>query len=95
MIKRLAKSSTELIIAQFLTAKGRRHDPRNHCVPILAVLPDPIDDNVALIVMPALLTFSINEFVVVSEVVDFMFQTLEVCLFRVLNFRPEIAPHSS
>lgn len=80
MIKRVIKRSAELNIAQFLSASRRRHDPRNHCVPILAVLSDPVDDNVALIVMPALLSFEFNAFVIVSEVVDFMFQTLEVHL---------------
>lgn len=51
-------------------------DPRNHCVPIYDHFPDDFDEKYAYIVMPLLRRFNDPPFSFVSEVLDFMTQTL-------------------
>lgn len=71
------KSPHEAEIAQFLSSEPLRSDPRNHCVPILDVLDDPVD-NQTYIVMPMLVMCNIPFFQTVGEVVAFFQQALEV-----------------
>ncbi|KAI0077840.1 hypothetical protein K474DRAFT_1595284 [Panus rudis PR-1116 ss-1] len=80
-IKKVNASSQEAEIGLYLSRAEIQQDPRNHCVPILDVLPDPLDMAQKLIVMPYLRPFDDPEFVVIGEVVDFVRQTLEGLAF--------------
>ncbi len=77
-MKRIKKASSEYTIAKFLTSSGLLSDPRNHCVPILDYFEDDSEEDLAFIVMPLLRQFDSPPFSFISEVVDFIFQTLEV-----------------
>lgn len=68
----------EVEIAQFLSSGQVAHDPRNHCVPILDVLQDPVEPNTAILVMPLLMSFQQSEFETVGEVIAFCKQVFEV-----------------
>ena len=74
-IKTVEKHSGEIEIAQFLTSI---HDSRNHCVPVLHVLADPIDLKRSLLVMPFLRDYNSPELGTIGDVIDFVDQTLEV-----------------
>lgn len=78
MIKKTVRKSSEISIARYLRHGGRNLHPHNHCVDILDVLPDPLDDTVELLVMPALMRVGQVKFWQISEVVDFMRQLLQV-----------------
>lgn len=68
----------EIKIAQLLACEELLVDLSNHCVPIFYVLPDPVDNQMSLLVMPYLRPFNVPEFDTAAEVVDFIHQTLEV-----------------
>lgn len=77
-IKSCTNDSQEIEIAQYMTTA---RDPRNHCVRVLDVFPDPLDPDVTLLVMPYLRPCNDPAFVNVGEILDFIDQTLEVsCL---------------
>ncbi|KAI0077826.1 hypothetical protein K474DRAFT_1039953 [Panus rudis PR-1116 ss-1] len=76
-IKIVKTSTQEEQIGLYLSRPEVRHDPQNHCVPILEALPDPLDSFQRLIVMPFLCPFDEPEFLAIGEVVDFVRQTLE------------------
>lgn len=59
-------------------------DPRNHCVQLLEVLPDPLQADSALMVMPYLRPFDDPEFGAIGEVVEFVKQILEVSSLRIV-----------
>ena len=61
--------------ASYLTEK--RSD-RNHCVPILDVFQDPLEPDMALLVMPLLRRFNDPEFGTINEVMDFVRQSIDV-----------------
>ena len=65
----------ELHIAKYLTEQ-RSH--RNHCVPVLDIIQDPLEPHMALLVMPYLRRFNSPEFGTIDEVMDFIRQSLEV-----------------
>ncbi len=77
MLKKVVRNLPEVTIAQSLTTPERLQDPRNHCVPILDQFRDDSDMATAFIVMPLLREFWDPSFVFVSEVIDFVKQTLE------------------
>lgn len=77
-IKRIGKNDEESRIAQMLSTKELRADPRNHCVPIIEVIDDPSDDSISYVVMPLLRNADSPPFQYVKEVVDFVDQILEV-----------------
>ncbi|TDL14245.1 hypothetical protein BD410DRAFT_903095 [Rickenella mellea] len=77
MLKKVAAESKELTIAQFLTTPELLQDPRNHCVPIFDHFADDGDPSVNFIAMPVLRTFDDPPFYTVSEVLEFIEQTLE------------------
>lgn len=79
-IKRIPNNTHEVQLARFLTSAEKLELPNNHCVPILDVLADPFDKSLSLMVMPYLRPFNDPEFTAIGEVVDFIGQTLEVCL---------------
>lgn len=61
-----------------LSSPERLREPSNHCVPILdhfCLESEEID----FLVMPLLVPFDGPPFLYVTEVVDFVRQTLEVC----------------
>ncbi|CCL99642.1 uncharacterized protein FIBRA_01662 [Fibroporia radiculosa] len=71
----------EIEIAQYLSSEPLSADPDNHCVPILEVLQDPHEENVAILVMPLLRDCNDPEFHTFGEVVAFFHQ-----LFHGLRF---------
>ncbi|KAI0634041.1 kinase-like domain-containing protein [Trametes polyzona] len=77
-IKRFRTDSQELPIVQFLSTLK---DDMNHAVPLLAVLPDPIEDSMALLVMPFLRPCNNPDFAIIGEVVDFIDQMVEGLVF--------------
>ena len=81
-IKSVKRSTDELSVAQFLSSQQFLRDETNHCVPIFEVLEDPIDTSASLMVMPYLRPFNNPEFRTIGEVVDFVSQTLEVCVLE-------------
>ncbi|KAI0077838.1 hypothetical protein K474DRAFT_1707019 [Panus rudis PR-1116 ss-1] len=80
-LKVVDRATQEAQIGQYLSRLEVRDDPRNHCVPILDVLPDPLDLSHQLIVMPYLRPFNDPEFMTIGEVADFARQTLEGLTF--------------
>ena len=80
-IKRVRRRSQEPSIALFLSPTEKKNgDPRNHCVPILDCFTDESLPNLTFLVMPLVRRFDNPPFFAVDEVLDFMRQTLEVCL---------------
>lgn len=78
-IKQVGHSSHEIEIAEMLsTRESLLQDPMNHCVPILDHFSDPEEPNVDYIIMPLLLPFDNPAFYDISEILNFMFQMLEV-----------------
>ena len=65
-------------ISQLLSSEPLVSDPRNHTVPILEVLDDPEDTDIAYIVMPMLTACYAPPFNTVGEVVAFFQQAIEV-----------------
>ncbi|THH15510.1 hypothetical protein EUX98_g9455 [Antrodiella citrinella] len=76
-IKVVPRTTQEITIARMLSSKDVNGNPNNHCVPVLDVLPDPLDPSNALLVMPYLRPFNDPPFEVIEEVMDFIRQTLE------------------
>ncbi|KAI0077842.1 hypothetical protein K474DRAFT_1707023 [Panus rudis PR-1116 ss-1] len=84
-IKMVKSSTEEADIGLYLSRPEIRRDPRNHCVPILEVLPDPVTSSQRLVVMPFLSPFNDPEFIAIGEVVEFVRQTLEGLSFMHLQ----------
>ena len=80
VIKRISRQSEEASIAQRLSTKELRADPRNHCVPIIEVIEDPNDDSISYMVMPLLRNANLPPFQYMKEIMDFVDQVLEVRL---------------
>lgn len=78
MLKKVVQNMPEVTVAQFLTTPESLRDPRNHCVPILDQFCDDSDTATVFIAMPLLREFWEPSFVFVSEVMEFVQQTLEV-----------------
>ena len=81
LLKRIRTDSAELDIARRFSLPEYRSDPRNHCVPILDVIPDADDPTMSYIVMPFLRYVDNPPFVSVENILDCVDQLLEVCLF--------------
>lgn len=81
VLKAVHRQGGELRIAMMLSSAEALQDPLNHCVPILDYFGDFNTPGPDFIVMPVLRKFRNPEFCMVSEVVDFVRQTLEVCLY--------------
>ncbi|KAG5728903.1 hypothetical protein E4T56_gene3822 [Termitomyces sp. T112] len=77
IIKVVDSSTDEYPIAQFLNSPELRSDKRNHCVPILDVLPCPSDDTKLLMVMPYLDHFNRVPFRRVGEVFESIYQYVQ------------------
>ena len=78
VIKRVERGSKEVEIAQMLSTRESLNEEDNHTVPILDYFDDKEDKVVGFLVMPFLRPFDDPEFSFVSEVVDFVHQTLHV-----------------
>lgn len=74
-IKVTQNDKQELQITHFLSSI---RESQNHCIPIFQVLPDPLDSNSSLMVMPYLRPCNDPEFWTIGEVIDFIDQTVEV-----------------
>ncbi|KAJ3015694.1 hypothetical protein NUW54_g170 [Trametes sanguinea] len=81
LIKRIRRSSREIDIATYLSSAEMRKDPRNHSVPVLDVLNDPIDDTVAFLIMPFLRYIDDPPFESLENVLDCCEQLLEGLAF--------------
>lgn len=78
-IKRLLRNTEEIAIARYFSDPERRNDPHNHCVPVLDYFTAVVEGSEEhYIVMPLLRKFFEPSFFVISEIVDFMRQMLEV-----------------
>lgn len=89
-MKRISKSSSEYTIAKSLTSPALLSDPRSHCVPILDYFEDDSEEDLAFMVMPLLRRFDRPPFSFVSEVIDFIHQTLEVSFACIIELTTEI-----
>ncbi|KAG8957998.1 hypothetical protein FRC03_009554 [Tulasnella sp. 419] len=81
MMKPTPKNSSELLITSLLSSGTLRDEPRNHSVPLLEVLDDPLDPNTALMIFPLLRRANEPEFASVADCIDFIEQTLEGIAF--------------
>ncbi|KAI0629598.1 kinase-like protein [Trametes polyzona] len=77
-IKTFYKHGQESHVARFLS---NITDPQNHTVPILDIFPDPLDPELALMVMPYLRPCNNPEFATIGEVVEFVDQTVDGMVF--------------
>lgn len=77
-IKQVSALSREIEIGEMLSTRESLQDPLNHCVPFLDHFSSPEEPNIVYIVMPLLRPFDNPEFYDISEILDFMSQTLEV-----------------
>ncbi|KAF9534658.1 hypothetical protein CPB83DRAFT_802734 [Crepidotus variabilis] len=68
-------------ITEFFSTRRMTSDTRNHVVPFYDCFADTYSPNIQFMVMPVLRRFDDPEFVVVSEVVDFISQALEGLVF--------------
>ncbi|KAG8947766.1 hypothetical protein FRC00_008940, partial [Tulasnella sp. 408] len=80
-LKHTNKDSPEVEIGQYLSSEELRHDPRNHCLPILEVLRNEDDPEHVILVMPWLRRIDSPQPASVRECVDFVQQTLEGLIF--------------
>ena len=77
-LKLVRSSSDELSLLRLLSSAPYREDPRNPCVPILEIFPDPRDDSTTYVVMPLLRMIDRPPFAIVQDVLDFVDQMLNV-----------------
>ncbi|KAJ3009470.1 hypothetical protein NUW54_g2770 [Trametes sanguinea] len=77
-IKAVRKGGDEIRISQFLSTL---QDSKNHCVPIVDALEDPLDSSKTLMIMRYLLPWDEPELAMVYDVVDFVTQMLEGLAF--------------
>ncbi|KAI9001450.1 kinase-like domain-containing protein [Trametes punicea] len=80
-LKRVRSDSHELQIHSYLTSIKMRCDPRNHCVPLLDVVQDPLDADESIIVMPFLRYIDSPPFETVDDVLEFLYTILEGLVF--------------
>ncbi|KAJ7259932.1 hypothetical protein B0H12DRAFT_1108029 [Mycena haematopus] len=88
MLKSISKSKHpfEVEIATLLGSPPLGDDPRNHSIPILDVLQDPVDTDKQILVMPRLMEFDSPIFDTVGEVVACFRQIFEGIQFMHENF---------
>ena len=80
-IKRVQSDSQELRLLSYLSSEELRQDPRNHCVPLLDVLTNPLEPTTTFMVMPFLRYIDDPDFELVEDVLECLDQLLEVCTF--------------
>ena len=77
MLKKVS-TARELAISQLVSSPRLRHDPRNHCVPLLEVIGLSGAHDQKLMVMPLLRPFDQPRFQTFGEFVTFFTQTCDV-----------------
>ena len=77
-IKKIASGYPEEKLASHLSSTELRSDPRNHCVPILDLIPAPNGEPMTYVVMPLLRYIDKPPFETVDEVLECGEQLLEV-----------------
>ncbi|KAI0676773.1 kinase-like domain-containing protein [Trametes maxima] len=80
-LKKVPSSSHELEILSYLSSEEMRHDPRNHCVPLLDVLQDHSDPSTVFMVMPFLRYIDSPQFETVDDTLECLDQVLEGLVF--------------
>ncbi|KAJ3009451.1 hypothetical protein NUW54_g2780 [Trametes sanguinea] len=75
-LKPVKKHGNEIEISLYLSSLK---DQRNHSVPVIDTLDDPLDSSKTLMVMQYLRSFDDPEFAMTGDVIDFVDQMLEVC----------------
>ncbi|KAH8103562.1 kinase-like domain-containing protein [Cristinia sonorae] len=75
-MKAVSNDSIELKIARMLSPTVKPN-PNNHCVPILDMIPDPLNPQNIILVMPSLRPCNNPDFDTVEEIMDFIGQTIE------------------
>ncbi|KAM5532635.1 hypothetical protein V8D89_013679 [Ganoderma adspersum] len=81
LLKRVAADSMEVKIASYFSSQGIREDPRNHCIPVLDVIPDKDNSNKCYLVMPFLRYVDRPPFESVQSILDCGEQLLEGLVF--------------
>ena len=77
MLKRVS-TAMELEISLLVSTPRLRHDPRNHCVPLIEVIELPYAHDQKLMVMPFLRPFHKPRFQTYGEFVAFFTQICDV-----------------
>ena len=83
VIKQVQTDSPEISIGVMLSTPESLDNPNNHCVPILDHFSNPEESEITYIVMPLLREFNDPKFYDISEMLDFVQQTLEVRELRI------------
>ncbi|KAG8914067.1 hypothetical protein FRC01_004240, partial [Tulasnella sp. 417] len=76
-LKPVPKTSPEIEIGCLLTSEDMRKDPRNHAIPLLDVINDPVVSNTVILVLPLLRLINSPPPSSVGECIDLVNQTLE------------------
>ncbi|KAL7282051.1 hypothetical protein ACG7TL_003518 [Trametes sanguinea] len=80
-LKRVRSDSHELEILSYLMSEDMLRDPRNHCIPLLDVFPDPIDSSMKIMVMPFMRYINSPPFETIEDVLECLDQVLEGLVF--------------
>ena len=70
----------EVDIATYLSSEPLSTDPRNHSVPVYAVIKVPDEEDISLLVMPLLRKYDNPRFDTFGEAVEFFRQMFEVSM---------------
>ncbi|KAG8921054.1 hypothetical protein FRC02_000471 [Tulasnella sp. 418] len=81
MLKRVKSTSPEIPIGRYVSSPELRDIERNHCIPLLDVLEDPLDLHYSILVLPLLRRIELPPVKTVGECADFIRQTLEGLVF--------------
>ncbi|KAL5536407.1 hypothetical protein ACEPAF_229 [Sanghuangporus sanghuang] len=81
VLKAVRRNGNEVRIAMMLSSEESMRDPMNHCVPILDYFGDLTTRGPDFMVMPLLHRFNVPDFFSVSELLDFVRQTLEGLIY--------------
>lgn len=77
-MKDVPKKSPEVAILQHFSSEELLQDLQNHTVPVFDILQDPFREDWVIIVMPLLRTVNRPPPASVRELMDFVYQLLEV-----------------
>ncbi|KAG8919230.1 hypothetical protein FRC02_001796 [Tulasnella sp. 418] len=81
MMKVVTYDSLEFKITKLLSSEPLRNETRNHSVPLLDVLDDPLDDARRIMVLPLLRDSRSPPFASIGDCIEFVNQTLEGLCF--------------
>ncbi|KAI0356686.1 hypothetical protein OH77DRAFT_225771 [Trametes cingulata] len=76
-LKKVRSTSQELEICRYFSSEELRRDPRNHCIPLLDVLPHPTDPDISFMMMPYLRSIDDPPFETVEDAMECGEQILE------------------